>query len=243
MILVDERVGSRHLGDHFGRECTVCRLESADVAFAAAAGLGVGIEVKTVTDALSCMFTGRLADMQLPKMVEMYDVRYLIIQEMYRAEPGTGVLQRWKVFPSEKKVICGTWYDAHAGNAKVMYAQFEMWLHTLCETTGTRLERTLDTPGTVSLILALYRWWQRRDHKSMHVIQEPQGDAADLVRPSTLRRIAACLPCIGWERSKHVVKRFTSLRELALADSDTWESIPGIGKVIAQRVMKEINNT
>lgn len=218
-------------------QSVLTRLDSADVAFSGTGGITVGIELKKVTDALSCMYTGRLADTQLPAMADAYDVRYLVIEELYRAEPATGVLQyyrgefgRW-----------GHWQDAHAGRRRMMYQSFELWLHTLSEQGRARLEKTADIQATASLIQALYTWWNRNGHDSFKVMQEPQGQSAELARPTRLRRMAAQLPLIGWERSKAVVERFRSLSEMVSAPESAWLEIDGIGKGIAQKVTQFIH--
>lgn len=243
MILVDERVGSRHYADLIGRDSIRCRLDSADLAFATFTGQGVGLEVKKVNDAINSMFSGRLADLQLPKMVEMFDVRYLIIEGMYRGDPENGVMQIWREFGSKRGVECGRWYDAHrweGSKKRLMYSQFEQWLHTVSLETGTILEKTLSEHGTAQLARTLYNWHQKSRHRSLHVMMEPQGEGASVIRPSTLRRIAAQLPMVGWERSAAVVKKFHSVRKMLLAPEEAWMEIEGIGKGIARKVVEAV---
>jgi ERCC4-type nuclease len=216
------------------------RLDSGDVAFSGANGITVGIELKRVQDALSCLYSSRLADTQLPAMAQQYDIRYLVVEEPYRAEPGTGVLQRWKAFPSSKETVCGRWYDAHAGRNRVMYSTFEMWLHTMSELGGARLERTADVEGTASLITALAVWWSREEHKSFNVMSDP-AMTAELSRPTMTRRMYALLPGIGWERSKAVAQRFHTVADAVSATEKEWAEIDGIGKVIAKRAVEALN--
>jgi ERCC4-type nuclease len=247
VILLDDRGGSttRESKSHYPTllaslipGAILTRLDSADVAFTGTRGITVGIELKRVTDALSCMYSGRLADLQLPTMAQAYDIRYLIVEELYRAEPNTGVLQRYQ----GKLGQWGRWTDAIAGRNRVMYSAFEMWLHTLSEQGGARLEKTADIEGTASLIQALYCWWQREEHASYNVMHLSQGDTAALSRPTVMRRIAAQLPHIGWKRSEVVAKRFRSVAEMAAATEEDWKSIDGIGDGIAKSVVEAINN-
>ena len=137
LILIDDRGGATAAssGEHYPTRLSelipnsiLTRLDSGDVAFEAHDGTMVGIELKRVTDAVSCMFSSRLADGQLPAMSEQYGVRYLIVEGLYRSKPDSGVLQTWKWFRSDKGVVCGTWYDARAGKNKLTYSSFEMWL-------------------------------------------------------------------------------------------------------------------
>lgn len=247
MILLDDRGGSksRESKSHYPSLLSslipgsvLTRLDSADVAFTGTRGVTVGIELKKVTDALSCMYSGRLADLQLPAMAQAYDIRYLIIEELYRAEPVTGVLQRY----CGQLGKWGQWRDAFAGRQRIMYSAFEMWLHTLSEQGGARLEKTADVEGTASLIQALYCWWQREEHHSYNVMHLSQGDGAALSRPTMMRRIAAQLPMVGWKRSQAVAEKFHSVAEMALATEEDWLSIDGIGGGIAKAVMEAIHN-
>ena len=251
MLLIDDRGGAKGRSDaeHYPTKLQslipnsmLTRLDSGDVAFSGAGGVTVGIELKKVPDALSCLYSSRLADTQLPAMAMAYDVRYLVIEDLYRAEPGTGVLQRWKAFPSQKDVHCGRWYDAHAGRNRVMHSTFELWLHTMSELGGASLERTADTAATASLITVLYAWWQREEHHSFNVMYESQGDGAALSRPGMLRRMAALLPGIGWVRSKAVAAHFGSVERMVNAPASEWLEIDGIGKGIASKVTEAIVN-
>jgi ERCC4-type nuclease len=249
VILIDDRGGAKakSAADHYPTRLQqlipssiLTRLESGDVAFSGVNGIGIGIELKKVADALSCIYSSRLADTQLPGMAEAYDVRYLIIEEPYRAEPGTGVLQRWKAFPSEKDVICGRWHDCHAGRNRITYSTFELWLHTMSELGGARLERTADIGATASLIMALHVWWNREDHRSMFVFAEHQGTGAALSRPTFTRRAAALLPHIGWEKSKAVEEKFGTVSNMVNAPESAWLEIDGVGKKITAEARKAL---
>lgn len=226
-ILIDDRGGAKGVSGYPTQlhallpDSLLTRLDAGDIAFSGVCGT-VGIELKRVTDALSCMYSSRLADVQLPRMREHYDVRYLVIEEPYRAEPGTGVLQRWKTFPSSKKTIVGRWYDAHAGKNRVTFQAFQMWLTTLTMQGQATLLRTGTLEETADLIKALYCWWQRDDHRSMMVMHWDEGDSAVLSRPTMLRRILALLPNVGWHRSGILCKRFSSVAEMVAAPPEAW---------------------
>lgn len=242
-ILIDDRGGARKRGDDYPTKLQaliphseLCRLDSGDVAFAGA-GVTVGIELKKVSDALSCMFSSRLADVQLPKMAEMYDIRYLVIEDLYRAEPGTGVLQRYK----GELGRWGQWYDAHIGQRRMMYSTFELWLHTLTEKGGARLERTHGIEETASLIQALYTWWSRDDHKSFDVFHQHEGDTASLTRPTLMRRILALLPHVGWERSGLLVDKFPTVRAMVEAKEQDWYIERQIAGKSAKDIMEALN--
>jgi len=57
----------------------------------------------------------------------------------------------------------------------------------------------------------------------------------DLLRkPSLMRKVAAELPGIGWEKSKGIVAKFGSVANMTNASVADWEKVPGIGKSLAQ---------
>ncbi len=90
MILVDSRIGSKDLIKPLGSISKLAVLEFADAMFVGG-GEGnkpvfVGIEIKKIKDALSCIMSGRFAGHQLVGLVKEYDVRYLIIEGWYRAD-------------------------------------------------------------------------------------------------------------------------------------------------------------
>lgn len=87
MILVDDRQGSKHLGKPLRKALgdeIVCveRMESADIAWAGRGPDGsvlCGVEVKQVQEMLGDMTEHRFTSVQLPRMVEAFDYRWLLI--------------------------------------------------------------------------------------------------------------------------------------------------------------------
>lgn len=105
---------------------------------------------------------------------------------------------------------------------------------------GLKVRRTVTEAETVRTIQSLYFWWQKDSHKSLHTFNTAV-DAAAVDRPGLLRRVAAQLPLIGWERSVAVARKFGTVVNMANADRADWMSIDGIGAGIADKVVKAIN--
>lgn len=237
MILVDHRVGSAHYEPMLGKIARLERLESADIAFMGRDGITVGIEIKKILDAVNCMYSGRLADHQIPLMKESYDICYLIVEGLWRPEPGSGILQYYKGELGK----WGRWQDVTNGRKRLMYSSFESWLTTMAMVGGMSVKTTSYAEVTAGTILALYNWWQRADHHSFSVLQELIGDSASLSRPSMMRRMIALLPRIGWERSGELVGRFASVREMCEAPAEKWLIPNGIGMETARRIVEALN--
>jgi ERCC4-type nuclease len=228
MILIDDRIGSSHLHPLI-EGSQIERLEYGDVAFEAHGKL-VGIEVKRITDAVSSLLSGRLVDHQVPGMLSMYDHNYLIIEGYYRCDAESGLVQGWQG---------SSWRDIHSGRQSLSWQSLDNWLTSVEILGGIHVRRTITLTETVRTIKSLYSWWQRDDHRSLKVFNTA-ADAAAIDRPGLLRRMAAQLPQIGWERSIEVARKFKTVERMANADEGDWTSIEGIGKGIASKVVKAI---
>lgn len=212
IILIDDRIGSKHLAVLIGPKAELTRLDFGDAAFSASDGRLVGIEVKKVSDAVQCMYTGRLADHQIPGMKQSFDFCYLVIEGVYRPDPESGVLQLWREFDSTKPVKCGQWHDVTSGRKRLMYQAFEMWLTSIERMGGVSLRVTPSSAATASLLTSLYSWWQRDDHHSFDTLHQAEGVGASLSRPSMLRRMLALLPHVGWQRSAELAQRVRGVK-------------------------------
>ena len=79
-----------------------------------------------------------------------------------------------------------------------------------------------------------------KSHLSLHM-PEPQQESVLLTPATLLRKTAAQLPGIGYEKSAEAEKSFASVRDMVNADVARWESIPGVGKVIANRIVVAVS--
>jgi len=220
LILIDDRIGSKHYADIIPGS-VITRLDSADLAFDAG-DLTVGVEVKKTLDAVNCLFSGRLADHQIPLMKASYDVVYLVIEGVYRPCPQSGVLQVLKLFnENEKGIQAGRWSDATSGRQRLLFSSFESWLNTLAVQGGILVRNTSSVAGTAALVLSMQSWWQKSEHRSYHVMDETLPETV-LSRPTMLRRIVALLPRVGWSRSAILAKRFQSVAELTEASPEAF---------------------
>lgn len=229
MIIVDQRIGSKHLVDMLPN-AQLEFLEYGDVSFVGGGKL-IGIEIKTISDALNSMQSGRLADHQIPGLLAMYDVVYLIVEGYYRSDPESGVVQ-WRRGRD--------WTDAYSGHSRVMWSALDGWLTSMEILGGIHLRRTTSAKETAATIQSLYNWWQKDEHKSLRVFNTA-ADAAAIDRPGFERRVAKELPLIGWERSKDVVKHFGTVYRMATAPLSEWLKVDGIGPGIAGKVVAAIN--
>lgn len=238
MIFIDNRVGSREMMRYLPTgSAELTRLQFADAMFI---GRGpdeipthVGIEVKRLDDILNSMVDGRLTGHQLPGLLRDYHVIYLIVEGHYRPNPETGVIQVHNGKPAK-------WVDLELGT-KYWTARE---LHGFCTTIETRynvhLRRSFDRRESAGLVLDLYHWWTGKIYEAHRSAQAIDFSGEPLLPASTLRRVAAQLPLIGWKRSGAVADHFNNIAEMVLADEKDWKGIEGIGPKIAAGVVQEI---
>lgn len=230
MILVDDRIGSVHYASQL-KPSQIERLEFGDICFEAANGQLIGIEVKKIEDAVGSLLSGRLADHQIPGMLSMYNVSYLIVEGYYRCDPVSGLIQGWKG---------NSWRDIHSRRQSLTWESLDNWLTSIETLANIRVRRTVSEKETVRTIQSLYNWWGHGDHRSLKVFNTA-SEAAGMERPNLLRRVAKELPGIGWERSIAVANYFGTIWNMANASEGEWTSIEGIGDGIAGNVYRAIN--
>lgn len=235
MIELDNRIGSGDLTTYFSRwkvPHKLCRLDYGDAAFQGKgkdSPLYIGVEIKKVRDALNCMTDGRFAGHQLPGLIQKFDKVWLVVEGQYSAN-SEGMLTEWR--GRVQKPIS-------LGSRQFMYRELSNWLTTMETCGGVKVRRTGSRQETAQFIKCLYYWWtvkefsEHRSHLAMH---DDAPDAAILFKPTVLRRIAAQLPGIGWQKSGAIAKHFDNAFDMMCATEKDWLKIPGIGKELVRKI-------
>lgn len=242
MLLVDPRVGSGDLAPLLEALGVPVALQTLDFGDAAFVGFGpggeprqIGIEVKRIGDLLSSLTSQRFAGHQLPGLVRQYDAVWLVIEGLYRPSADTGVLE----------TLQGTqWRPAVIGGRQYLFRDLEHYLTTMEVRAGLHVRRTGSRQETARVVAALFSWWTGREFEGhrAHLAIAPDRDLTLLVRPSLVRRVAAQLPGIGYEKSGKVAQKFRTVRALAMADEHEWREIDGIGKTLAKRIVQALTS-
>lgn len=191
----------------------------------------VGIEVKKIGDFLSSIYTGRLAEIQLPGLIATYTRPYLLIVGRALNEGGDlAIGHKW-----------GSWKPK---GRPTRYKAYRHMISSIQEQTPVMVDFADDLESAADWIDAKYSWWQKPwdAHDTLKSVKYGGGDRVrlQLARPSLVRLWASDLPDIGFEKSAHVSAAFARPLDLALADEKAWARITGIGKVIAKRVYEAI---
>lgn len=213
------------------------RLEAGDVAFFGHGPEGmytlpIGIEYKKVTEAITSFTSKRFVGEQYPKMADLYQRIYFLIEGEY-AEGPNGVLTvpTWR--NGKRQWVSHGW--------SVTYRQFDNWQNSLAETGRVRVKRTATVKESASVVLDLYHMWTKEydQHKSLFSFDKSQLPPL-IARPTTKRLVAAQLPGMGWELSARADKHFPTVVDMITAPEAVWCEIPGIGKKKASRIWSSL---
>jgi len=239
MIYIDNRIGSKDLLSLMPKNSAeLTHLEYGDAAFMGRGPgdipIPVGIERKRLNDMLTSMTTGRLSGHQIPGLVMCYDVVYLVVEGLWRANPQSGLLEK----PGRKG-----WSPVRLGARQFMAKELWSYLNTLQILAGVYVWRTGTARATAQWVTNLYHWWTSKPldaHKSHMAKHVPFAKLTRSKQPF-VQRAAEQLASVGTVRAKAVADHFGSVLAMALAIESDWTAIDGIGKTLAKRIMEEIH--
>jgi len=248
-IRIDFRKGSAELMPLIQRLGVKCVLDDlaapgGDLAFEGWGPKGlsmIAIEIKKIHDFLGNMRNGHFVGKQLPRLVDHYDVRYLLVEGITRANPDSDILERPGKREKDGKM---RWQEVVLGRSRFMAEDMEKYITSL-EWAPIRIIRTSNEDATARLIVAKYHWYQERwtDHKSLRALfYEPYPTIPlDLSEKENFTRlVAAALPGIGSDKSLAATMRFKTILKMINASVEEWMTVPLVGKITATRVWRTI---
>lgn len=238
MIIVDDREGSRNL-----LACPVLqgrgvlgRLDFGDVMLTGhgpdASTVTVGVEVKSVSDLLSSIATGRLGGHQIPGMLKSYNHSWLLVHGACRVAADNSLEVRGKG---------ATWRKFHIGKRPVPWSYLEGFLLTATMLSPLRVKWCHNFDEAATWLTVFDHWLEKPwdKHRGLSVFDTsgtaspiPESDPVE----SQIARTAASLPAIGWDRAWKAAKHFESVLAMVNAQESDWKAIKGIGPVIAKSV-------
>lgn len=244
MISIDERVGSRELLQlirNLGVEADLGGKLAADFEFCGNGPDGavlVGFERKALPDLLQSMREKRLAGSQAGPMIATYDVRYIIVEGVWR-KGDNGFIES----------LHGRDWRPVRGNFR--YSEVMRFLASMREFGDFRIWRTNSDKETASYIVEEYHWWQKdwSAHTTHNTLYSPDatrkrrsGHRASMFRSEVtlLEAWLGRLPRID-SRAEELAAYFSSAADMATATVERWCSIKGIGKKTAEDIVGEIN--
>lgn len=242
MIVVDPRIGSgkgaTDLVPYLQRLKATVEKAHLDFGDAACEGNGpsghilIGFERKTLSDMLNCIDDARFAGFQNVGMKQLYQVRVLIVEGVWRADFKTGYLMecigalRWVPFRFRAQFT--------------RYSKLFRFLLSV-QLSGVVVIQTRDIEETAYNIYEMQQYFNKKwdDHTSLLEVQKLAIPAMN-ARPSLVRRWASDLTDVGVKYSMEAEKLFKSPIALAKADESAWLRIKGVGVKTAQQIVREI---
>ncbi len=236
MIYVDNRTGSKELLHLFPRGMAeLTHLEYADFMFTGHHEDGdivIGVERKRIGDFVNCMCSGRLSGRQLIGMLNSYHYLYLVLEGMFRANPINGILEVWRR---------GGWQEYAAGKRRFMARDIWAFMNTIQVVCGIHCYHCSRDTDTVQYIRALHHWWTKEYAEHKGHLQPHTGTTVELSKQTLVRRVAACLDGIGWEKAKALDLKFGTVAELVGVLPEELAKVEGIGKGLTASIIKQLH--
>lgn len=249
MILVDPRQGSGDLVEPLralGTPAEARYLDSGDVSIT---GFGpedrpvlIGVEIKRGNEQLSEIVDRRFSDDQARRMLDAYELRYLLVEGFIAGRSDTSLelfnpySHRWQDPPQRWKQ---PW----------TYPQVVSWEHS-ANRAGFHVAHTRDRRSTAQWLAALWSNWQKswEEHNAFFGLRlkDVQAEEDDPLAPYIVRidrkmKVAASLAeKVGLERARAASAHFKSVRAMVNADEAEWRTIDGFGKKLAALIVAEV---
>ncbi len=192
----------------------------------------VGVEYKKLGDICQSIDNGRLVGHQLPGMLECYQDVWVLIEGIYRIGRSGDILVQQGPH----------WRSLRSGTGTFTALALSSFLLTLQIKLGVKVWHTGTSTQTVQWLSALNHWWTSKDYEDhrAHLAFDNSTALSLISRPSLVRRVAKELPGIGWDRSGAVARHFPSVVDMVNAPQSEWKQIAGIGKVTAEKVVRQM---
>jgi ERCC4-type nuclease len=237
MLKIDNRIGAKDLhGIVPGVKTELVRLEYGDASFVGNGPDGpvlVGVERKRILDLVNSIMTGRLSGHQLIGLLRCYDVVYLLVEDIWRANPRNGVLE---------KLAGRAWEPVELGSKRFMASQVHNYCNSLGSTCGIRLVEKTNKRQSAFWLADTYAWWNRpwKSHKShLKFVQTPPS-IVDIDPPELKVRLIKEFGKVSWTRAHAIDKHYPTFTDFLMTDAKELAKVDGIGKVIAESLMEEI---
>lgn len=250
-IFIDPREGSKDLVTYYPITTlnpSLVQLNSGDVAFCGkgpnSSSIMVGIELKSVSDLINSINTKRLQGGQIPKLIQDYDIRWILVYGRIRCNPKDGeTLQEYK---DGSRLRREGWYGCIGRNKKpVLYSSFVSFLSgPSLWAVGIQSARVETKVEAAHWISALYHQWDKRFDKhtslrSLDTTSDPSAKIREEMRqavssglPHNLDekfkerlKFANSIPNVGYERAFAIASYFPSVRAMIQAREEEWATI------------------
>jgi len=207
----------------------------------------IGIEYKTIDDVVACIKSGRFTGTQLPGMMRIYDLCFLLVEGIPRPDRHSGQLVRYR---GKAVYGCGLHYSAF-DNFLTSVNTFSSLAGKPCivKMAGTDFE-------TVQMIRNIYSLFQKPwgSHKSMsrpdqskihNVSYDMEVVRVEPGEPDypkyVLRKALFQIKGIGWDVSGVLSDKFQTMENALTVSTKDWQDIEHIGSGLAKRIYESLH--
>jgi ERCC4-type nuclease len=250
-LYTTEEVNDDDLYRALGSSAVRCPIEFGDCTFFGKwtddVDIRVLVERKRIRDMGSSILTGRYMNQAQAAHEAGFDKLILIVEGDIRPDRDGSLMtkssdreQTTRFVSGKRKPRVTHWYTVEP---QISYGRFNEYLDELSLYCGILVKRSANVVETAAQIKSLWQLFQQppSKHGSLEVFyRQPPPRMALLSKPSLMRRIAAELPNVGWERSDAIERHFPTIVDMVNADEEDWLEIPGIGKKTAHDVIIEL---
>ena len=241
VIRVDPRAGSQELVEPLRKlGCTVReeRLPAGDIELIGIDGTVVGVEYKKWPDVLACVRNGRFAE-QLRAMKREYHVSWLLVEGRLRVNTAGRI----------ELMTDRGWREADGGYT---YQEAAAWLMTMVQCGGALTWLTASQEESALWVRSLYFWWtfqaweEHRAHKAW--FEPPPLWENPYAEPPLALRVANVMPGLGSARANALIEtlgtatHYPSPLEVMETGTVALKTVPGIGKIVAQKFWEAARN-
>lgn len=235
MVVVDNRIGSKHLASKLGKlglEVSLERLEFGDVAFKSKEDKQIGIEIKSIRELFTDHTLNRFTGHQIPGLLDNYDWVYLVVEGLTKRDSDGDICE----------YRGGYWKKVGYGGKNYTYQTFCKYRNSLFVLAGIETITTASPSDTIEVVGGLYQWWQEglQRHKSLNCFYSKPPERFEFKTPSLFRRMTKEISGLGWERTKLLEEKYPTMERLLKASEKELAQIPGIGKVLAKEIHRSL---
>jgi hypothetical protein len=127
----------------------------------------------------------------------------------------------------------------------IMAQEVDAWLLTQTIRGGVSYWHCPTRRDTARFLASLYHWWTDKafdKHRSHQAIYSAPPDRAMLIEPSNfVKGLVGLVDVVGWAKAAEIEEACDgSFNKLGMMTAKELQTIKGVGKVIAERIVKSL---
>jgi hypothetical protein len=152
----------------------------------------------------------------------------------------------WREFNGgDFEYYAGSWQTVSVGNRTLQMSHIERWVMSAVILGGLSYWHCPLRTDTARFVSNLNHFWcadEYEKHRTYDVIYRKPPDRVAFTEPSDFVKMVSVADKVGWSKAMEIEKHFGGdFDALCAADEDALEEIPGVGKTLAQNILKTLH--